>query len=212
MFRASSRLFWAGLLCLPRFSFLRCSITPSCTMKPPTSNSSRRRLHSFQVTLLFHALQLSISSHSWQGPSLFENQDAFYFLACPIPPSCIDSSIVVLVFAARNPNTFLHQIEVSSCRSTLLTMSCPPKCDSLHLPSLCLESSRNHFGLSHFNCVFLRCCCFCRISYNDMCLRPHTPLRSMLLCFTLLLHKNTFLWALAQALRNPSILPPNSER
>ena len=50
---------------------------------------------------------------------------------------------------------FLLQINASSLRSTLLTMSCPPKCDLLHLPRWCLECSRNHFGSSHVSVVFM---------------------------------------------------------
>ena len=83
-----------------------------------------------------------------------------------------------------SPEHFRHQIKSSKFRSTLLTMPCAPKCGLLHLPSLCSESSRNHFGPSHDPCIFVF---FAASSapHTPICACRRTPHRSMLLCFAL---------------------------
>ena len=56
----------------------------------------------------------------------------FHALLHQFSPSCIGSSVLVPVFTGHT--------RTSPFRSTLLAMSCPPKCD-LRLSSLCLGSS-----------------------------------------------------------------------
>ena len=49
----------------------------------------------------------------------------------------------------------MHHTEASPFGSTLLTMSCPPKCASLHLLSLRFKSFPNHLGPSHVPATFI---------------------------------------------------------
>ena len=156
---ASLRLLWAALLGLLTFSFFAMFHNPFRDMKPPTSNSSRGLFRSFLVTLLFspsisHPLAFlpgTLSSSSVE----ISFQTSFHLLLCPFPPACIDSSMLVLVFVAHQPNIFGTKLKLLHFDPILLTMPCAPKCGLLHLPSLCLESSRNHFGPSHVPCIFV---------------------------------------------------------
>ena len=128
-------------------------------MSHETSNSSRSLLHSFLVILLFGPSILHpLALHFWQGPS-FLQELKFVFTSFHIL-SYIFSALhrfisLGPVFAAHDPNIVGSQLKLLHFDPTLL---CPSKRDLPHLPSLCSESSRNHFGSSHvpsFMCLLL---------------------------------------------------------
>ena len=139
-------------------------------------------------------LSIFILSHSWQGPSplcvLRFVLTCFHTLSYPFSPVSIDSSNLGHMLCRAWPEDLLHQIKASPCRSTLITMWCPPKCDVLHLPSLCLESYR-HFGPPHVP-LYFHVVAASSASHAPTCVCCHAPLRSMLLCFTSSVAKNQF--------------------
>ena len=97
-----------------------------------------------------------------------------------------------MVFVAHHPNIFGTKSKLLHFDPILLTMPCAPKYGLLHLPGLCLESSRNHFGPSHVPCIFLfslllphpiHRCAFAAAHHSVRCFFASPCFLLILLCF-----------------------------
>ena len=162
-------------------------------MKPATSNSSRSLSTSFLMTQSF--LLFNIILHSWQGPSPLRVL-RFVFTCFPYPFVSNISGLQEFINFGHSlcrayPEHFRHRVITSPCRSPLLSMSCLPKRQLHHLPSLSLESSRNHFGPAHFPCIFMFLLLLPHSIHRYFFAAAHHSVRCFF-CFSAFAHKNHF--------------------
>ena len=148
-------------------------------MKPPTSNSSQRISQSFLVTTIF----LPFNAPPFCSPleKLSFVLKSSHTLSCPFSQACIESSSLVPVFAAHKPNTFCTKFKASPVRSTILSISCPPKCFHPTFQHVFGVLSQPHWSFTcslHFHVFAVY-----SASHTLIFVCCHTPLRSMLLCF-----------------------------
>ena len=183
-------------------------------MKPSTANSSHSRFAILPGDHSFFALQLpSCRIFAEHLPS---SRVEIRFNIFPYSFESILSDLHRCIkfgpsLCRVQHEHFLNKIKASPCRSSLLTMSCPPTCDMLHLPRLCLESSRSHLGPSHFS-LYLHVLAASSASRAPVLPCGRTPLGSMLPCLSFFFTKNQlFFWLRSKLLHNPSIFPPDSE-
>ena len=134
------------------------------------------------------ALQLSIFSRSWQGPTPPREfrfvKASVHILSCPTSLACIDSAILVPVWAVHKQNTFCTELRPLHFGRRFSPYRVLPSVFP-HV-SACVWSPLAATLVLH---IVLACSCvrcFFRISYTDMCLLPHTtPCDASLLPFLL---------------------------
>lgn len=169
--------------------FLTIFHKPFWAMKPPTSNSFLPQPFAF------------LPGDPSFRPSIFH---PLAFVAGTLASSSIGIRFLPILFRVDFLRlASIHQsfsVSIDSSHNVVSSQVCV----LLHLPSMCLESSRSHFGPSHLPCKFMRL------------LPPHligccrTPLRTMLPCFAFLFPKVHFSFGLDLSSSQSFIRQPHS--